>query len=116
MVIQEQQDPEETKYQQPLSLQERLGQQIAGIPAGHYGIICIPMQVTAQEVGPSYVSDLETALLEAKTRSEVAGELTSGGKDVLRPNLFDTRRYAVYDSSGTQVALYTSGERYQKGN
>ena len=113
-MIEEQQGGE--PYQQPLSLQERLGQQITGIPAGQYGVICIPMQVTAQEVGPSYVLNLETALLEAETKSRAAGELTSDSKGVLHPELFDTRRYAVYDSSGTQVALYTSGERYHKGN
>ena len=97
-------------------LQRMLEQQVAGIKPGQYGVICIPMQVTAPEVGPSYVLGLETALQKAEIKSKVAGELTPDGKGVLHPELFDTRRYAVYDSSGTQVALYTSGERYQKGN
>ena len=97
-------------------LQRMLEQQVAGIKPGQYGVICIPMQVTAPEVDPSYVLDLETALQEAETKSRVAGELTHDGQHVLHPEIFDTRRYAVYNSSGTQVALYTSGERYQKRN
>ncbi len=97
-------------------LQRMLEQQVAGIKPGQYGVICIPMQVTAPLVEPRYVDDLEIAIFFAQQTSAMAGELTPNGEGVLHPELFDTRRYAVYDSSGTQVALYTSGERYQKGN
>ncbi len=114
-MIEEHQDEEQrVPYQNPPSLQDRLTEQIKRIPAGEYGVICIPMQVTVQCPEALYVSNCKTAHLEAERRSRIAGELTSDGKSIVRPELFDTRLYAVYDSAGVQVALFTNGERYER--
>lgn len=85
-------------------------------PPGNYAIIAIPMHVSGYVLPAIYCNDQNKAHQIAQELSRRCGELTPDRKDVARPNFFNFRRTAVYNSSGEQVALFTSGERYERRN
>ncbi len=92
----------------PLTLQEMLQRDVSATPAGQYAVVCIPMLDHGANGMPSaqYIANREQALALAKSSAEHNAQLTPDGREYLHPELFNYRRFAVYDSSQQQVGLY----------
>lgn len=94
------------------SLEQVIAKQKQDTPTGCYAVIVIPLQLGLMRANAIYVNNDTEAHTLARDLSKKCGELTPDGRNVARPELFNFRRIAVYDSFGKQLELYTSGKSY----